>query len=82
MPPLQPLFLQPLSASSVFKRCYFSEWCISASLFEASTVKTSYANDVRRLTHQRTLRYEKTHTLRAFVLHFVRRDVAEAAIAR
>lgn len=48
-----------------------SEWCISASPFEESTVKTSYANYAQRLTHQRALQYKSeapplhthTHTL-------------------
>lgn len=33
-----------LEAPHFFKSSYFSEWYISASLFEVSTVKTSYAN--------------------------------------
>lgn len=47
------LFYSLCAVSCVFERSYFSEWCISASPFEASTVKTSYANYAQCLTHQR-----------------------------
>lgn len=60
------LFYSLCAVSCVFKRSYFSEWHISASPFEASTVKTSYANYAQCLAHQRTLLYKKwnshTHT--------------------
>lgn len=60
------LFYSLCAVSCVFKVSYFSEWYISASPFEASTVKTSYANYAQCLTHQRTPLHEKwnSHTHR------------------
>lgn len=57
---------------------------ISASLFEASTVKTSYANDAhqRTLLHKERMSHTCTHPLHVFVLHFVQGDISETVTQR